>query len=711
MLSDELKSDIQDAYRAVLAAKGHKPRVGQRQMIATIARTLGNIPTDGENERLGEQHVVVVEAGTGTGKTLSYCLSVLPIAKAREKTVVISTATVALQEQILHKELPELLKTTDYSFKYTLAKGRGRYLCLNNLENHLDSDAEATEDMFAGLFEQHLQADDVNTVLYKEMDEALKAGTWDGDKDNWEGIIREQDWSRMTTDHQQCTNRNCANFSACPFFKSRAEIEVADVIVANHDLVLADLSLGGGAILTPPAETIYVFDEGHHLPDKAINHFRHEVRLQQSVQWLRQLEKNLLTLKQELTEEISVTANLLFKIPQMIQTIINFIQYAQQGLAPFINNLEEGEDGLQHRFEFGIVPDELRQLAYSLQTSYQKLFSAIETIHDECKKVKQNEGMGITSETAETWMPILGVILGRLEQAKDLWRLYSLQDDQKFPPNARWLNVIGQGMDQDILLGGSPILAAHTLRMQLWDKCFAAVVTSATLTALNQFNRFNMRSGVPKESEYLRVISPFNFTEKAVLKVPKLQHEPSSVDQHTQEIITYLNENIDIETASLVLFSSRRQMETVAESLGDKLQAILLVQGEQSKRIILESHKEKIDSNKGSLLMGLASFAEGVDLPGKYLTHVVIAKIPFSVPDDPVDATLSEWIQKRGGNPFMEISIPDASLKLVQATGRLLRSEADEGEICILDKRLITKRYGPNLLDSLPPYRRELAPQ
>ncbi|TBR41795.1 ATP-dependent DNA helicase DinG [Marinomonas agarivorans] len=711
MLSDELKSNIQDAYRAILAAKGHKPRAGQRQMIATIARTLGNIPVDDNNERLGEQHVSVIEAGTGTGKTLSYCLSAIPIAKARGKTLVISTATVALQEQILHKELPELLKHTDYSFKYSLAKGRGRYLCLNNLQNHLDSDAEATEDMFAELFQQHLQADDVNIALYKEMDEALQAGTWDGDKDNWEGILREQDWSRMTTDHQQCTNRNCANFTACPFFKSRAEIEVADIIIANHDLVLADLSLGGGAILTPPAETVYVFDEGHHLPEKAINHFRHEVRLQQSIQWLRQLEKNLLGLKQELTDEVSVTGNLLFKIPQMIQTIVNFIQYAQQGLAPFINTLESGENDPQHRFEFGIVPDELRQLAYSLQTSYQKLFAAIESIYDECKKVKQNEGMGVTSETADTWMPVLGVILGRLEQAQSLWTLYSLQDDLNYPPNARWLTVTGQGVDQDIELGGSPILAAHTLRMQLWNKCFGAVVTSATLTALNQFHRFNMRSGVPRESEYLRVMSPFNFAENAVLNIPTLTFEPTQVEQHTQEIISYLNDNVNLQAGSLVLFSSRRQMEAVAEALNSKLQAILLVQGEQSKRVILDSHKEKIDANQGSLLMGLASFAEGVDLPGKYLTHVIIAKIPFSVPDDPVDATLSEWIQKRGGNPFMEISIPDASLKLVQATGRLLRSEKDTGKISILDKRLITKRYGSNLLNSLPPYARQLEPQ
>ncbi|WP_353668301.1 ATP-dependent DNA helicase DinG [Marinomonas sp. THO17] len=704
MLSDELKNKIQSAYRNMLDAKSHQPRVGQRQMIGAIARTLGSIKQGSEGERLGEKHVAVVEAGTGTGKTLSYCLAAIPIAKARGAKLIISTATVALQEQILHKDLPDILQHTDISFKYTLAKGRGRYLCLNNLEGYLGAEEQAMDDMFAGLFEQHLQSDDVNTPLYQEMDEALSKGKWDGDKDNWEGIIREQDWRRLTTDHQQCTNRNCANYSACPFFKARAEIEVADVIVANHDLVLADLSLGGGAILTPPKETIYVFDEGHHLPDKAIGHFRHEVRLQQSISWLRQLEKNLVNLKQDLSDEVSLTGQLLIKIPQQIQTIVNFIQYAQQGLSPYINGLGLDQDNNQHRFEFGVVPDELRQLAYSLSTSYQKLFNSIESIQDECKKAKQNEGMGVTPEVAETWQPILGAILGRIEQSIGLWQLYATVDDEQYPPNARWLILSGQGMEQDIELGASPILAANTLHQQLWDKCFGAVVTSATLTALNQFHRFNMRSGVPRESEYLRVMSPFDFQNKGRLRIPDMVSEPNQVEQHTKEIVTYLNDNIDVDGASLVLFSSRRQMEEVAQAVNESLKDMMLIQGEQSKRVILDSHKARVDEGKGSLLFGLASFAEGVDLPGSYLTSVYIAKIPFAVPDDPVEATLAEWIQKRGGNPFMEITIPDASLRLVQATGRLLRSEKDTGDIHILDKRLKTKRYGSQLIQSLPPY-------
>ncbi len=184
------------------------------------------------------------------------------------------------------------------------------------------------------------------------------------------------------------------------------------------------------------------------------------------------------------------------------------------------------------------------------------------------------------------------MVLGRLKQFVELWRLYSNIDDQNFPPNARWLLIAGQGMEQDIELGGSPILATHTLQKRLWDKCFGAIVISATLTALNQFNRFNTHSGVPRESEYLRILSPFDFQNNGLLVVPNIENEPNHFEQHTAEIVKYLNKNVN--------------------------------------------------TAKGSLLLGLASFAEGVDLPGDYLTCIFIVKIPFSVPDNPVETTLAE---------------------------------------------------------------------
>jgi ATP-dependent DNA helicase DinG len=166
---------------------------------------------------------------------------------------------------------------------------------------------------------------------------------------------------------------------------------------------------------------------------------------------------------------------------------------------------------------------------------------------------------------------------------------------------------------------------------------------------------------------------------------------------------------LDAREGSLVLFSSRRQMLEVFQGIDGGLRELVLMQGDYSKQEILRRHREAIDAGGGSVIFGLASFAEGVDLPGDYCRHVVIAKIPFAVPDSPLEAALAEWVEAQGRNAFMEISVPDAALRLVQASGRLLRTEQDSGRVTLMDRRILTRRYGRAILDSLPPYRRELA--
>lgn len=157
-----------------------------------------------------------------------------------------------------------------------------------------------------------------------------------------------------------------------------------------------------------------------------------------------------------------------------------------------------------------------------------------------------------------------------------------------------------------------------------------------------------------------------------------------------------------------MLFSSRKQMQEVQSLLPAQWQQKLLVQGDESKQRILEKHRQRIDAGQGSVLFGLASFAEGLDLPGAYCQHVVIAKIPFAVPDDPIEAAMAEWIEHQGGNAFMQIAVPDAAIKLVQACGRLLRTESDRGQVTLLDRRIVSKRYGKAILNSLPPFKRDL---
>ncbi|MCY1500205.1 putative ATP-dependent helicase DinG [compost metagenome] len=274
---------------------------------------------------------------------------------------------------------------------------------------------------------------------------------------------------------------------------------------------------------------------------------------------------------------------------------------------------------------------------------------------------------------------------------------------------ARWLTLAESGALFDIEVNASPILAAETLRRNLWNVAYGALVTSATLTALNSFDRYRMRAGLPKAAVTTVVPSPFHHAEAGVLRVPDLKADPRDAAAHTAAIVRELPQLVDGGRGTLVLFSSRKQMQDVFDGLERDWRKRVLIQGNLSKQETLNKHKARVDDGEPSVLFGLASFAEGVDLPGAYCEHVVIAKIPFAVPDDPVEAALAEWIEARGGNPFMEIAVPDASLRLVQACGRLLRTEADRGTITLLDRRVVTQRYGKAILNALPPFRREIA--
>ena len=235
-----------------------------------------------------------------------------------------------------------------------------------------------------------------------------------------------------------------------------------------------------------------------------------------------------------------------------------------------------------------------------------------------------------------------------------------------------------------------------------------AVLTSATLRSLGNFNTLQRETGVPDSAHFLSVAGAFDYAKAASLRVPSDAVEGNNVDDHTQHIVDNIESMVEKKAGTLVLFSSRRQMQQVHDELPNDLVKLILIQGQYSNREMVRLHKERIDQGSTSMLFGLASFAEGVDLPGDYCRHVVIAKLPFAVPNEPLQQALAEWIEARGGNSFFDISLPLASLRLIQACGRLLRTESDTGTVTILDKRLLTKRYGKQLLDALPPFRREL---
>ena len=236
------------------------------------------------------------------------------------------------------------------------------------------------------------------------------------------------------------------------------------------------------------------------------------------------------------------------------------------------------------------------------------------------------------------------------------------------------------------------------------------VLTSATLQSLGNFNLLLHQTGLNwlPETSTLALQSPFDFTAQGELYLPPVSASPKDSAAHTAEIAEWLPRLIsDSEPiGTLVLFSSRKQMQEVALRLPAAYLPLLLIQGEQSKSRLLQQHHEAIAAGRPSIIFGLDSFAEGLDLPGNACVHVIIAKLPFSMPDNPIEKTQSNWIKQRGGNPFMEITVPEAAIKLVQAVGRLIRTEQDYGRITILDNRIQTQRYGQQLLAGLPPFKR-----
>lgn len=707
MLNDDIKKTIQTAYSQFLENKGLKSRYGQKMMIAEIAKSLGNIELDEEGVRESSaengNHICVVEAGTGTGKTIAYLLPALVMAKYLGKKLVISTATVALQEQIIHKDLPELAKNAGLNFSFNLAKGRGRYLCLTKLDNVIaeyQSGINPTralyEDEYPSLSAQHYK-------LYQSMMDSLAANKWNGERDTWPQALEQEEWQIITTDHRQCTGRRCSNVSACSFFKARDTLHAVDCIVTNHDLVLADLALGGGAILPAPEDAIFVFDEGHHLPQKTLNHFAHHSRISSTSKWLDQSNKSLGALLGAISGAGDVD-RFAEQLPALFISCKSLLDQIFPQFEQLVQQIQFADRESHYRFEQGKIPDNLKEHCINLYKEFDRLTEILGKMSEEVGKAMEDAHCPVPKVDLENYYPLIGTWHSRAELNRDLWVTYATADKESDAPKARWLTPVDQTGGIDIEACSSPILAAKTLQHSLWNRACGVVITSATLTALGNFQRFKMRAGTPDSAQYHSFHSPFNFQD-STLEIPPATVDASNADLHTLAIIDQLPNIIDLNAGTLVLFSSKKQMLDVYEELPAELQNKILLQGDASKQEMLVQHKQKIDQGEGSVLFGLASFAEGVDLPGNYCTHVIIAKLPFAVPDDPIEAALSEWIESRGGNAFMELTVPDASLKLIQACGRLLRTETDKGKISLLDRRIISKRYGKAILNSLPPFR------
>jgi len=375
-------------------------------------------------------------------------------------------------------------------------------------------------------------------------------------------------------------------------------------------------------------------------------------------------------------------------------------------LSPLSNETDQvrGDSGrLVYRFKHGQIPPELKEQAQELQRSTSVLRKGVMQVLDWMEEAMEGKRLDITRADVEGWYPLIGTHYARSEAVDQLWQSYAREEREGDLPSARWLNFYEHHQGIDIELASSPVLAADVLKNYLWNRCYAAIVTSATLMAAGDFGRFKMRSGVAEDALFQVVPSPFNYEAVGKIQIPDMDFEPSDSLRHTQFIVDFLIAQ-GKRVATLVLFTSKRQLEEVYDLLPYEYREVTLAQGHVAKNEIIRRHIEAIDNNLPSLIFGLASFAEGIDLPGRYCEHVVIAKLPFSVPEDPIDETLSEWIKAQGGNPFMQIAVPDAAIKLKQAVGRLIRTESDYGVVSILDRRIVKQRYGKALLASLPPF-------
>jgi len=705
MLTDKVKEVIRHSYKAIgNNLENFTPRKQQTFLIAEIAKTLA-----GEYDK--DRKIITIEAGTGTGKSLAYSLGSIPLALMRQKKVCISTATVALQEQLVDKDLPFLREHSGINFQFTLVKGRQRYVCRQKLSQATDESPQA-----GFTFAEKPKASDLNTL--KAMAKALKDGVWQGDIDSWKEHLPHYIWQQVQCDKHSCL-KHLAEHTHCPFHKARETMDLADVLVINHSLLLADLELGGGRILPAPDECYYIIDEAHHLPKVARDFSSASVTIKGAIDWVTKCQETGDKIAKLVKSQASISPSI--KLADDCQDLLvdlrkvfTFIdnnsslyfgqeQQDKNGFSKTNSKVKDKEEKL-YRFENGVIPQTLKNWAEDLTSSSKKCLAHINKLYKLLMDaVKENE---VQLYLAEPLLAEAGFMIQRFENLNSLWQMYEKTDHEKGAPLARWIEMI-KGKRHDYLFSASPIEVGFMMEDMLWSKCEGAVLCSATIMALNSFEHFRKQAGlsVNDGSQYQSVASPFDYKRNAQLLVPKMTYEPSA-GQFTDELIEKLPKFLAQGRASLVLFSSYWQMEKVADALREKSKSPILVQGEHSRQHIIETHKNRCDKDQESIIFGTQSFSEGLDLPGKYLTNLIITKLPFSVPTSPVEEAQAEFITTRGGNPFMSLSVPETSKKLIQASGRLLRNERDEGMITLLDRRVVSKRYGKQLLDSLPPFER-----
>ena len=699
------------AFDNVVAAQAHlRPRAGQREMAAQVAHTFAHAhlgkPTEGEDSPPNTAvapSIAVIQAGTGVGKSLAYSAPAIAMALQRGTRVVISTATVALQEQLVNKDLPALAAHLGQPFRYALAKGRGRFVCQLKLERLVGSSdlyPEEADDLFGETLPAKpvAQAErQAQQQFYASMAEALAQGRWNGDRDSLDTPPAPEAWSPVAAEGSSCTGRHCPAFQSCSYYERRKELVAAQVIVVNHDLLLSSL----GARLLPELDNcLLVLDEAHHLPATALAQFASNMDLSR-LQWLDKLTSRALRIGQLLeVEEIA-------DIPQHSSGLRQAMgQLAQAAMAQYGETLKSPEARFgpaSARIPRGVLPEALLPpleavLAHS--TGLLDVLRAIAKALRSTIKETPDEAPRLAALYAQ-----LGSLAPRLEAVFATTELLLHTPAPGQAPAAKWFTLEMDGEWIALQAHASPILPGSTLRQHLWSQVRGGVLTSATLTSCGSFDFFLREVGLHDLPTLatLEVASPFDYPSQGVLWAHHTQADPKHAGPFTQEMVhTLLHDLASVQTGALVLFTSKEQMRQAVDALPSALRSKVLVQNTMPRFALLNKHREQVEAGQASIIFGMQSFGEGLDLPGALCASLFITKLPFAPPDDPVGEARAEWLRSSGRNPFTDLVVPATAIRLAQWVGRAIRTEHDQAQVYCYDRRLCVTSYGQQIQKSLP---------
>jgi ATP-dependent DNA helicase DinG len=595
---------------------------------------------------------LIVEAGTGTGKTLAYLVPAIAAALGGNGRVIVSTGTKNLQEQLMEKDIPFLQSVLPKPFTATYMKGRNNYLCLNRLAR------AQSAPVLEGLDE----------VDYFEEVSQWSRETEIGDRAELSNLPESLSfWRHIDARSESCLGQKCPEFNACFITRMRNRAQEADIIVVNHHLFFADLSLRNGnygSVL--PDYTAVILDEAHLIEEVASEYFGAQVSNYQLDDLVRDL--GMLTI-----EDAGVDQELTHSVARMSRFAENFFMGFRDG---------RGEDG-----RYPIIPGTFARRTSSgemeatpLGELYMALEGAIARTETTLDALKEKE-------------PDVENLIRRLREIRFELEFIVTGTDKKF---VYWLERRNRG----VFLRASPIDVAGLLQDKLFEEVPTVVLTSATLSSGGNFAFIRDRLGLDTADDLI-ASSSFDYESQAILYLPARMPDPRDRNWGSaaaDEVIRILNAT---EGRAFVLSTSLAGMQALFENVWAEIDYPCLVQGSASKSQLLKKFRE----TPNAVLFATSSFWQGVDVRGEQLSCVIIDKLPFAVPTDPIVAARQRYIEDSGGSSFYEYSVPQAIITLKQGLGRLIRSTTDRGVLAILDPRLRTKGYGRTFLQSLPPCR------